>query len=209
MQRHLNDSFVRCSKAEGYRARSAYKLLEIIDRLPQIKEAVVRPNSIFADLGAAPGSWCQVLANQSHSSSKILAIDRIKIDPLKKVTSVQEDFSLITDEIISKYLNPKAEISPAKFDLILSDICVEMSGNSITDNCRNADLWNIAFEFCKKYLKTNNHFIIKLFDSHEMENFRERASLLFSKVQVHKPRSSRSESSEKYLICLGKLQKIE
>lgn len=204
IQRHISDEFVRNSKVEGYRARSAYKLLEIISKFPQVNEAILRPNSIFADLGAAPGSWSQVLANKSHISSKIIAIDRLRFDPMNKVTAVQEDFSVITNERVKRALNISSHTSEPIFNLIISDMCVEMSGNAIIDNSRNSDLWNIALEFCIQHLKSEDHFIIKVFDSEELIRFRDKARTVFSAVQLFKPRSSRNVSSERYLICLGK-----
>jgi 23S rRNA (uridine2552-2'-O)-methyltransferase len=206
INRHVSDEFVRNSKMEGYRARSAYKLLQIIEKFPLINEAVSRPNSIFADLGAAPGSWSQVLARNSHSSAKILAIDRLKMNPLEKAIFVQQDFSLLQDDIIFNKFGIQNEYV---FDIVLSDMCVELSGNAIVDNCRNSELWSLVLDFCTKHLKSNRHLLVKVFNSYEMIKFKENLGNIFSKVQVYKPRSSRSDSSETYLICLQKRQNIK
>lgn len=209
IKRHVSDEFVRNSRMEGYRARSAYKLLQIIEKFPLINEAISRPNSMFADLGAAPGSWSQVLAKNSHSSSKILAIDRLKMNPLEKTIFVQEDFSLLQDDIIFNDFIIQKDGKVSIFDIVLSDICVELSGNAIVDNSRNSELWSLVLNFCTKYLKSNQHLLIKVFDSGEMIKFKENVRNMFNKVQVYKPRSSRSESSETYLICLQKRQIVK
>lgn len=204
IQRHLSDEFVRNSRVEGYRARSAYKLIEIIDKFPQLQSCIKRPNSVFADLGAAPGSWSQVISQLSHQFARILAIDRLAIRSIPKTISISSDLLSITHKDIVKILNTKLNSQKLYFDLVLSDICADISGNSITDNARNAELWTSVLSFAKTFLKNNQHLILKVFDSAEFNAFQKEAQIYFSAVKTHKPRSSRSESSERYLICLNK-----
>ncbi len=208
IQRHVSDEFVRNSKTEGYRARSAYKLLEIMEKFYPINQEICRPNSIFVDLGAAPGSWSQVLGRHSDSTSKILAIDVLKLESLNKTIFIQQDFSLLRDDDFFNKLQLEMKPNSNHFDIILSDMCVELSGNSVVDNNRNSELWQAVLDFSVKFLKTDKHLIIKVFNSNEMVGFREKARSIFSKIHNYKPRSSRSDSSELYLICLSKRQQI-
>lgn len=204
IQRHVSDEFVRNSRLEGYRARSAYKLIEIIDKIPQLQSCIMRPNSVFADLGAAPGSWSQVLSKLSHESATILAIDRLPIRSIPKTFSITNNLLSITHNDIEKVLSTKLNSQNSYFDIVLSDICTDISGNSITDNARNAELWTSVLDFAKTFLKQNQHLVLKVFDSSELNAFKTYTLAYFKSIKTHKPKSSRSESSERYLICLNK-----
>lgn len=204
IQRHVSDEFVRSSRLEGYRARSAYKLIEIIDKIPQLQSCIMRPNSVFTDLGAAPGSWSQVLSKLSHESATILAIDRLPIRSIPKTFSITNNLLSITHNDIEKVLSTKLNSQNLYFDIVLSDICTDISGNSITDNARNAELWTSVLDFAKTFLKQNQHLVLKVFDSSELNAFKTYTLAYFKSIKTHKPKSSRSDSSERYLICLNK-----
>lgn len=195
MQRHVSDEFVRDSKADGYRARSAYKLLQILQNHPTITTTLRAPRACIMDLGAAPGSWCQVLSQKSAPDATIIAIDLLPIVDIPKVCAIQCDFAQFSTHREAEALSKKS------FSLVFSDLCANMSGNSCTDRWANFGLWTQAFEFASRHLTGNGHFVIKVFESPEAEQFRKGLKDHFAKVTAFKPKASRSASSEKYLVC--------
>lgn len=206
-QKHIKDEFVKYSRNEGYRARSACKLLQILENFPMLKKSLKIDGVRIVDLGAAPGSWCQVLTNFVPPSAKIVAIDLLPIKPIEQVQTIVHDFSSNSaHDLISKAF--KSNSDRLNIQLVVSDLCANISGNSCIDNNNNLQLWHLALKFVNSFVCLNGHFIMKYFESKEAANFRKTLEKYFDRVLVFKPAASRSESSEKYFICLNKNKNI-
>lgn len=158
-------------------------------------------NSAIVDLGSAPGSWSQILSLYSSPYSKIIAIDLLPMLPLDRVQFVNLDF---TTENAIFVLNSilKQSNNNHIVKLVVSDLCANLTGNALIDVHNNLNLWNCALKFSILHLSEKGHFIIKYFESVEAQLFRKKLESQFDRVIVFKPSSSRTESSEKYFICL-------
>jgi 23S rRNA (uridine2552-2'-O)-methyltransferase len=142
LKRHLSDPYVRKASAQGYRARSAFKLLEIVER-----ERLALPGHIVVDLGAAPGSWSQVLAERVGKPGKVVAVDLLEVAAISGVTVVQGDFR---EEPVLKQLEDALE--GRKIDLVVSDMAPNISGVRSADQARSIHLCELALEFAKNHL---------------------------------------------------------
>jgi len=191
LRRHLTDKYVKLSKDNAYRSRAAFKLIEIID-----KYKVLNSVQSVIDLGAAPGSWTEVLVERIKHPKKIISIDLLNIDPIPGVDIIQGDF---TSNEFSEYIQ---KFFP--FDLVISDISPNLSGNKTADFLRMQDMVEISMDLALSALSKDGHFVAKYFRTGDMSNVISLAKKNFSKVASFKPDSSRKESSEIYLICLNK-----
>ncbi|WP_250311899.1 RlmE family RNA methyltransferase [Rickettsia endosymbiont of Oedothorax gibbosus] len=199
LARQLNDPYVAKAKLDGYRSRSAYKLLEIHEKFNLLK-----PGMKLVDLGAAPGGWSQVAAKiiksdkSASNNSMIIAVDLLEIEPIIGVDCLQKDFyAEDTEETIIKMLNGKA-------DIVMSDMAANTTGHATTDHIRTLDLCEHALDFALKALKPGGHFIAKIFRGGTENSALNRIKLNFHKVKHFKPSSSRKESVEIYLIALSR-----
>ncbi len=192
LNRQLNDPYVVLSKAEGYRSRAAYKLLEI-----NKKYNLIKSNSSIIDLGAAPGGWSQVAANITKNTGKIIAIDLLDMPEIKDVVFFKGDFCEPEnqDKIIF-LLNGKA-------DLVMSDMAPNTTGHKATDHLRIMDLCERVFYFAKFALKTGGSIIIKIFQGGAEAHVLSEIKKSFISVKHYKPEASRKDSSEIYLVATG------
>jgi 23S rRNA (uridine2552-2'-O)-methyltransferase len=184
LRRHVTDSYVRKAKAQGYRSRAAYKLLEI-----DAAEKLLRPGMTVLDLGAAPGGWSQVAAAKVKPGGRVVAIDLLPIAPISGVTLLQGDFR---EEML---------LEGEKADLILSDLSPNLSGIGNVDQARALELSGAAIDLCRKALKPDGVFLTKAFQGEAFEELMARFRRSFSKVKVVKPPASRGESSETYVLA--------
>ena len=191
LKRHVDDEFVQKSISDNYRSRAAYKLVEIIEKYKILNEA---KNVI--DLGSAPGSWCQVLKNYGKSLSLIIAVDILEMEEIRGVTFYRSDFLSPEFEKISKTIG--------EFDLVLSDISPNLSGNKVSDFLLSKDLVENALSYSLQNLNTNGHFVAKYFRTGDISDVLTICRRNFYKVTSFKPKSSRKNSSEIYLVCLRK-----
>ena len=191
LKRHLKDEFVKRSKVERYRSRAAYKLLEIDKKYNLLKSC----NSAV-DLGAAPGSWSEVLMVRLNNPRKIVSIDLLPIKPLKNVQIIKGDFTS------SDFANTLDKEGP--FDLLLSDASPNLTGNKTADFLQSLELIENIFEIALRDLSIGGHFVAKYFRSGDIKDLLVKAKKNFEKVASFKPDSSRKESSEIYLVCLKK-----
>ena len=191
LKRHVDDEFVQKSISDNYRSRAAYKLVEIIEKYKILNEA---KNVI--DLGSAPGSWCQVLKNYGKSLNLIIAVDILEMEEIKGVTFYRSDFLSSEFEKISKTIG--------EFDLVLSDISPNLSGNKVSDFLLSKDLVENALSYSLQNLNTNGHFVAKYFRTGDISDVLTICKRNFHKVTSFKPKSSRKNSSEIYLVCLRK-----
>jgi len=191
LSKQNRDYFVRQSKIEGYRSRSAFKLIEINDKFNFLKR-----NTFLLDLGSSPGGWSQV-AKKIIRNGKILAID---IKPMKKINNVeflQADLenSEICDKIYS-YFNKK-------IDVVISDMSVNTSGNKSLDSYKNGVLCLKSMDLARKILHEDGVFLSKFFMGSIFTEINNKAKNCFKKIHNYKPQASRKESNEIYIYCKG------
>ncbi len=192
---HVNDHYVSLAKKDGYRARAAYKLLEINE-----KDHLLKPGIVVADLGSAPGSWSQVAAKAIGNSGKVFALDILPMDPVVGVDFIQGDFR--EEDVLKKFENL---LENRPLDLVISDIAPNMSGNAVTDQARSFYLAELALDFAVENLKPSGHFLIKVFQGSGYQEYVEAMRQHFSQVLVRKPKASRDRSTELYLLGKNKL----
>src|SRR5258708_4420910 len=196
MHEHVTDVYVRRAKQDGYRSRSAYKLLEILD-----KDKLVRQGMVVVDLGAAPGGWSQVLAPLVGAKGQVIALDILEMVPLRGVTVIRGDFS---DEATLRLL--EEQTGNRSIDLVVSDMAPNISGVGLVDQARSAHLAELALEFARDRLKPGGDLLVKVFQGAGLDEFRKQLSMSFGSVSVRKPKASRDRSSEIYLLARVKRQ---
>ena len=193
LKRHLSDPYVRKAGAQGYRARSAYKLLEIVER-----DGLARPGDCVVDLGAAPGSWSQVLAERIGRSGRAVAVDLLEVAAVPGVTVIQGDFG---EEPVLKRLEDA--LGGRKIDLVVSDMAPNISGVRSADQARSIHLCELALEFAKSHLNPRGAFLVKVFQGSGYPEFLAAMRGTFVSVASRKPGASRGESKEMYLLGKG------
>jgi 23S rRNA (uridine2552-2'-O)-methyltransferase len=194
MHEHVNDPWVQKDKAAGYRARAAFKLLEI-DK----KDKLLRPGMVVVDLGSAPGSWSQIAGPKVQPGGQAFALDILPMDPVPNVTFLQGDFreeSVLSE--LEKLLAGRA------VDLVLSDMAPNMSGNAVSDDGRMMFLADLALDFVRVHLKPEGNMLIKVFQGAGFMEFRAEMQRTFRSVVSRKPEASRDRSAEVYLLGLGR-----
>lgn len=194
MMEHLNDPYVKLAQKEGYRARAAYKLMEIDD-----KDKLIKPGMTVVDLGSAPGSWSQVAVQRLKGQGKVIALDILDMQPIAGVTFIQGDFR---EESVLKVLEETINKSPV--DLVIADMAPNISGVKDVDQAGAAYLTELALEFSKDWLKPNGNFLVKVFIGAGFEEILQNMRQMFDKVVTRKPKASRDRSSEVYLLGLGR-----
>jgi len=193
MTEHVNDPFVQRAKTEGFRARAAYKLMEIDDR-----DRLIRPGMVVVDLGAAPGSWSQVAVSRVGAGGQVFALDLLPMDPIKGVAFMQGDFH---DEVFVAEF--EALLGERSVDLVMSDIAPNISGIPTSDQARSIYLAELALDFACQHLASTGKFVVKVFQGQGFDEFRKAMEAAFKSVLVRKPQASRGRSSEVYLIGAG------
>ncbi|KAJ2827224.1 2' O-ribose methyltransferase [Coemansia erecta] len=201
MNRQLRDPFVRAAAAEQYRARSSYKLIELLDKHRQLLPP--RPDTCVIDCGAAPGGWSQVLAQRlepSSSGPRVLAVDLLEMRAIDGVRIVQGDF---LDARVKRELVEAA--AGRRVGLVLSDMAPSFTGTRSVDALRTMALCEDVVHFADELLCEGGALVLKFFMGGDEKALRERLKLMFAQVKVDKPSASRKQSAENYLVCLGKL----
>lgn len=194
MHEHVNDEYVKRAQKEGYRARAAYKLLEIDD-----KDKLIKPGMTIVDLGATPGSWSQVVTQRLKGNGRIIALDILDMLPIKGVEFLQGDFR---EESILKQLVEM--LNNKQVDLVIADMAPNMSGIADVDQAGAIYLTELALDFSKTWLKPDGNFLVKVFIGAGFDALLHDMRQLFDKVVTRKPKASRDRSSEVYLLGLGK-----
>ncbi len=193
MHEHVTDHYVQRAKAEGWRSRAAFKLMEIDD-----KDRLLRPGMTVVDLGAAPGGWSQVAAERTGSSGRVLALDLLDMAPVAGVKFIKGDFQ--EDAVLAELT---LRLAGRTVDLVISDMAPNISGIAVSDQARAMHLAELALEFAHSHLKPGGNFLVKTFQGQGFDAFRKSMAAAFEKVVVRKPKSSRDRSSEVYLLGLG------
>ena len=198
MQEHLNDEFVKRAQKEGYRARAAYKLIEIDD-----KDKLIKPGMTIVDLGSTPGSWSQVAAQRLYKNGqgqgRIIALDILDMTPIAGVEFIQGDFR---EETVLKQLEEMLKNKPV--DLVIADMAPNISGVKDADQAGAAYLTELALEFSQQWLKPKGNFLVKVFIGAGFDDVVKQMRQQFDKVVTRKPKASRDRSSEVYLLGLGR-----
>ena len=191
LSKQKRDFFVKQSRIQGYRSRSAFKLIEINNKFKFLKK-----NTFLLDLGSCPGGWSQV-AQKIISNGKILAVDIKQMEIINGVKFIKENLDQPDfHKKIHSYFNEK-------IDVVISDMAPNTSGNKDLDTYRTGDLCLKSMEVAKKILKKEGVFLSKLFMGPIFKEIHEVAKNYFEKVHNFKPKSSRKESREIYLYCKG------
>jgi 23S rRNA (uridine2552-2'-O)-methyltransferase len=190
MHEHVTDPYVRKAQQDGYRSRAAYKLLEIDKR-----DRLLRPCMTVVDLGAAPGSWCQVAVQKMKGQGRVLAIDLLPVAPMPGVETLEGDF---TEQAALGWL--EAKLQSGRVDLVLSDMAPNISGVLSRDQARHYELCELALDFAVNWLKPDGAFLVKVFQGVGFEDFRNLMRQAFEQVLIRKPDASRDRSTEVYLL---------
>lgn len=194
LKRQLNDPYVHQSKLDGYRSRAAYKLLEMDEKLQ-----LLRPGQSVVDLGAAPGSWAQIAEKKVNNGArgKVIAVDLLEISPLANVDFLQADF---TDEATIKWLHEKCE---GGVDVVLSDMAPNTTGHSSVDHLRIMGLCEEVFLFASEVLREGGSVICKVFQGGTEKELLSQIKKQYTSVKHIKPKASRKESAELYVVATG------
>jgi 23S rRNA (uridine2552-2'-O)-methyltransferase len=193
LDRQHSDPYVKQAQREGYRSRAAYKLLEI-----QEKDRILRPGMRVLDLGAAPGSWCQIAARLVGPSGSVVALDLLPMDPLPGVSILQGDFR--EPEMLERLC---ATLGGEPLDLVLSDMAPNITGMSVVDQPRAMYLVELALELARLRLQSGGSLVVKVFQGTGFDEVLLELRRSFARVVSRKPKSSRSQSRELYLVAKG------
>lgn len=199
LQRQAADPYVARAQKEGYRARAAYKLIEMNEKFK-----FLRNGQVVVDLGAAPGSWSQYIA-RTYPKSKIFAMDLLEISPIVGVETYQGDFT--SDEALrwlEEKLNlPADECGAGTADVVVSDMAPNTVGHKKTDHIRQMVLLEYAFDFALRALKPGGTFVCKSFTGGTTQDLLKQIKEHFECVHHIKPPSSRKDSVEMFIVALG------
>jgi 23S rRNA (uridine2552-2'-O)-methyltransferase len=196
LQRQLNDPYVEEAKRRGYRSRAAFKLAEIDD-----KHRLLRPGLVVVDLGAAPGGWSQIAAQRVQvmaGKGRVIAVDVAAMEPIGGVTQLMLDMTEAdaTDRI-------RAALEGRKADLVLSDMHASATGHKSTDHLRIMALVEAALDLAEDILAPGGAFLCKVLQGGASKELVARLNRSFAKVRHVKPKASRAESAEMYVLATG------
>jgi 23S rRNA (uridine2552-2'-O)-methyltransferase len=193
MHEHLNDPYVREANRRGYRSRAAFKLQEL-----DVRDHLLRPGMTVVDLGAAPGSWSQVLRERLGPKARIVAVDVLPMHAIAGVQCIQADFD--QDEGIAMI---ETALAGAPVDLVLSDMSPNLSGIDVVDQARSIRLAELALEFARTHLQPGGDLVVKVFQGAGLDAFQRDARRHFTKTWLRKPKASRDRSREHFLVAKG------
>ena len=189
INKQKKDIYVRQSKVDGYRARSAYKLIEIDEKFK-----IFKGDMFVIDIGASPGSWSQYVS-KVVKNGKLISIDLKEMDEIKNTTLIKGDF---TDENIKNKIKNFLNKKP---DVIISDMAVNTTGIKDLDSLQTGELCKEAIYFAKDVLSKNGFFVSKIFMGSSFNEIVALSKKTFKEVKVFKPKSSRKDSKESFIIC--------
>lgn len=198
MQEHVNDEYVKRAQRDGYRARAAYKLIEIDER-----DHLIKPGMTIVDLGSAPGSWSQVAVQRLKGQGKVIALDLLEMQPVAGVQFIQGDFR---EQVVLDQL--EAALNGMLVDLVIADMAPNISGISDVDQANAMYLTELALDFSYKWLKPGGQFLVKVFNGSGFEEIVRNMRQGFDKVATRKPKASRDRSSEVYLLGSGRRKNL-
>ncbi len=191
---HVTDPYVQRAKAEGWRSRAAFKLMEIDE-----KDRLLKPAMVVVDLGAAPGSWAQYAVKRIKPSGLLFALDLLEMEPLAGVSFIQGDFR--EEEVLRRF---ETGLGGRAVDLVLSDMAPNMSGVQLVDQSRVMHLAELTLDFSREHLKPGGDMLVKVFQGTGYMELRESMREVFEVLLVRKPAASRGRSAENFLLGRGK-----
>ena len=189
VNKQRRDTYVRQSKVDGYRARSAYKLIEIDEKFKIFKGGLT-----VIDIGAAPGSWSQY-ASKVVRNGKIISIDLKEMEPIDNTVQIKGDF---TEDETQKKIK---EFLVSKSDIVMSDMAVNTTGIKNIDSIQTGELCKEAMIFSKDIISNGGFFVSKIFMGGSFNEIVQLGKKIFKEVKVFKPKSSRKDSKESFIIC--------
>ena len=189
VNKQRRDTYVRQSKVDGYRARSAYKLIEIDEKFKIFKGGLT-----VIDIGAAPGSWSQY-ASKVVRNGKIISIDLKEMEPIDNTVQIKGDF---TEDETQKKIK---EFLTSKSDVVMSDMAVNTTGIKNIDSIQTGELCKEAMIFSKDIISNGGFFVSKIFMGGSFNEIVQLGKNIFKEVKVFKPKSSRKDSKESFIIC--------
>jgi 23S rRNA (uridine2552-2'-O)-methyltransferase len=189
--RQERDPYVQMARRDGWRSRAVYKLEQVLE-----KEKLLRTDMVVIDLGAAPGSWSQYIADRLKGRGRFLALDLLPMDALPYVEFIQGDFTeaAVLTDLLERLGDDRA-------DLVLSDMAPNISGNKAVDQPRSIYLAELTLDLAKKVLGKKGSVICKLFQGEGTDAVVADARQAFERVKIIKPKASRPGSSEIYLVA--------
>ncbi len=198
---HVNDTYVKLAAREGYRARAAYKLKEIDEVL-----GLIKPGHLVVDLGSTPGAWSQYVRRRlsptgaavGELNGTIVALDVLPMDPIEGVHFLQGDFR--EPEVLAQL---QAVLAQRKADVVVSDMAPNLSGIESADAARMAHLVELAIEFAQTHMKPEGALVAKVFHGSGYSDLVKLFKSSFLVVKPMKPKASRSNSSENFLVGIG------
>lgn len=203
---HVNDTYVKLAKREGYRARAAYKLKEIDEQF-----GLIKPGQLVVDLGSTPGAWSQYIRRKMSPKTalsggaavgeldgKIIALDLLEMAPIEGVIFLQGDFR--EDALLQQL---KEEMQGQMADVVVSDMAPNLTGIDATDAARVEHLIELAIDFCQNHMKPQGALVAKVFHGSGYSQLVNLFKTSFKIVKAVKPAASRSGSSETFLVGLG------
>lgn len=198
MRQHLNDPYVKLAQQKGYRARAAFKLLELVEA-----ENLLKPGDVVVDLGASPGSWSQVVRERLVGPGGVLrgravALDLLPMEPIANVEFIQGDFR---EESVLQQL--ESLLDGQAVDLVISDMAPNLSGVGVADAARMQHVCELALEFARNHLKPEGALIVKAFHGSGFSQTVQDFKKVFSRVVERKPKASRDKSAETFLVAKG------
>jgi len=193
LARHVSDEFVKRARKEGARSRAVYKLEEI-DR----RDHLLRPGMTVVDLGAAPGGWSQYVRGRIGDTGRLFAVDILPMEPIAGAEFVQGDF---TEPAVLDLLMQRLAGKPV--DLVISDMAPNITGVASVDQARIMNVAELALDFADKTLTPGGTLLVKTFQGVGFQAFHREMQRRFDKLVTRKPKASRSESREIYLLGKG------
>jgi 23S rRNA (uridine2552-2'-O)-methyltransferase len=195
LHQHINDPYVKMAQQKGYRARAAFKLIEILD-----SEKLMRRGDVVVDLGSAPGSWSQVARERMAGpggvvDGRIIAVDILPMEPVAGVEFLLGDFR--EDEVLKQLENL---LQGQVVDLVISDMAPNLSGVRAADSARIQHVCDLALEFSRARMKPDGTLIVKAFHGSGFSQIVQSFKQQFKRVVERKPKASRSNSSETFLV---------
>jgi 23S rRNA (uridine2552-2'-O)-methyltransferase len=189
VNKQRRDTYVRQSKVDGYRARSAYKLIEINEKFKIFKGGLT-----VIDIGAAPGSWSQY-ASKVVRNGRIISIDLKEMEPIDNTVQIKGDF---TEDETQKKIK---QFLVSKSDVVMSDMAVNTTGIKNIDSIQTGELCKEAMIFSKDIISNGGFFVSKIFMGGSFNEIIQLGKKIFKEVKVFKPKSSRKDSKESFIIC--------
>lgn len=193
LEEHVNDPYVKRAQVDGYRARAAYKLIELND-----KDKLIRPGMLIVDLGSAPGSWSQIAGRLVGVKGRVIASDILPMDSLEQVDFIQGDF---TEESVFNQIMEK--LGGAQADLVISDMAPNITGVDAVDQASSMYLVELALDMARQVLKPKGNYVVKVFHGEGYDDYVKDVRASFEKVVIRKPDASRPRSREVYIVAKG------